>query len=100
MNRPEVKPEYISLTAADSGDILTGIVWDSWTKESAAGAGTRHTKDCVPNCATGLVKSRTVTLLFDAPKSVPDDSGWLQFTQLTITDMNGNSETIAMPIVE
>lgn len=96
--QPEAKPTEIVLTIADAGDMLVDITWDSWAQDRATGKAVRVTKDCVPNCATGGTTRRDVTLVFQASQSLPDDSGWWQFTKLVITDRDGKSETIDMPV--
>ncbi|MFA4084544.1 hypothetical protein [Mycobacteroides salmoniphilum] len=96
--QPEAKPTQIVLTPADAGDMLVDISWDSWTQERATGKAVRVTKDCVPDCATGGTTRRDVTLVFEAPQSLPDDSGWWQFTKLVITDRDGKAETVDMPV--
>lgn len=96
--QPEAKPTQIVLTPADAGDMLVDISWDSWTQQRATGKAVRATKDCVPDCATGGTTRRNVTLVFGASQSLPDDSGWWQFTRLVITDRDGKSETIDMPV--
>ncbi|OHT83236.1 hypothetical protein [Mycobacteroides saopaulense] len=96
--QPEDKPTEIVLTPADAGDMLVDITWDSWTQQRATAKAVRATKDCVPDCATGGTTRRDVTLEFNASQSLPDDSGWWQFTKLVITDRDGKSETIDMPV--
>lgn len=96
--QPEVKPVEIVLTPADAGDMLVDITWDSWTEQQAGGHAIRATKDCVPDCATGGTTRRDVTLTFHDARSLPDDSGWWQYTKLVITDRDGTSETIDMPV--
>ncbi|OHU55739.1 hypothetical protein BKG83_16105 [Mycobacteroides chelonae] len=96
--QPEEKPTEIVLTPADAGDMLVDITWDSWTQQQATGKAVSATKDCVPDCATGGTSRRDVTLVFQAPQSLPDDSGWWQFTKLVITGSDGKSETIDMPM--
>lgn len=96
--QPEEKPAQIVLTPADAGDMLVDITWDSWTQQRATGKAVRATKDCVPDCATGGTTRRDVMLTFEAPRSLPDDSGWWQFTKLVIADRDGKSDTIDMPV--
>lgn len=99
-NQPEVKPSQIVLTPADSGDMLTGITWTTWTQQHAQGSGIRVTKQCVPDCASGEATNQEVSLTLDGARSLPDDSGWWQFTQLTITDLSGGSETVQLAPVQ
>ncbi|CPW46870.1 Uncharacterised protein [Mycobacteroides abscessus] len=52
----------------------------------------------MPDCATGGTTRRDVTLTFHDARSLPDDSGWWQYTKLVITGRDGTSETIDMPV--
>lgn len=51
--------------SGDAGNVVTDIIWSSWTQTQAAGQGTSNLQNCVPNCAQGTDTpvATTITLL-------------------------------------
>lgn len=47
------KPESITLTCADGGEIIHSITWTIWTSKKASGTGIYSINQCNPNCAEG-----------------------------------------------
>lgn len=81
---PQVKPERIVLTCADSTVAVDKIVWTSWsTVTGVTGHGIQYRDDCVPNCAQGSATYTPVTItLIDGV--APD----FQYTGAIVTDQN------------
>ena len=53
--------------SGDSGNIVTGITWSSWTPTSAVGSGTWGYNDCTPDCAGGKVTPYQATITLSEP---------------------------------
>jgi hypothetical protein len=70
-----VEPSQIDYSA-DGGNIVTGLVWSSWTQTRAVGQGTSDIQSCVPNCAQGAENPVTTTITLLDPKNG-------HFTQMT-----------------
>jgi hypothetical protein len=70
-----MKPRIIYFSG-DAGNIVSGIVWSSWTTGSAAGQGLWGYDDCNPNCAQGRVTNYPTTVNLSAVSHG-------QFTQIT-----------------
>lgn len=81
-----VKPGVIYFSG-DAGNIVSGIVWSSWTANSAAGQGVWGYDDCNPNCAQGHVTSYPTTVKLSGV-SVG------QFTQLVETQTGPYAHTL------
>ena len=47
----------------DGGNVVTGVVWASWTAAGAVGEGTSGIQSCVPNCAQGKTKFVPTTIV-------------------------------------
>jgi hypothetical protein len=47
------KPESITLTCADGGELIHSIIWTTWTSKNASGTGIYSINLCNPNCAEG-----------------------------------------------
>lgn len=56
-----VEPSQIDYSA-DGGNIVTEIIWTSWTQTQAVGQGTSDIQSCVPNCAQGAENPVTTTI--------------------------------------
>lgn len=75
-----VEPSIISFSG-DSGDIVTGITWETWTATSAEGSGQWGYDDCDPDCAEGTVTTYPTTISLSDPiggqftKLVEEESG-------------------------
>lgn len=83
-----VEPTTVGFSA-DAGNVVTDIVWSSWTADSAVGTGTSFIQSCIPNCASGSDTTASTTLQL----SNPVDG---HFTQL-IETRNGTSTTWTYP---
>jgi hypothetical protein len=70
-----VDPSQIDYSA-DGGNIVTGLVWSSWTHTQALGQGTSDIQSCVPNCAQGAENPVTTTITLLDPEGG-------HFTQMT-----------------
>lgn len=53
--------------SADSGNIVGGIRWTSWTDQGAVGSGTWGYNDCQPSCAGGKITDYPATIELSAP---------------------------------
>jgi ABC-type lipoprotein export system ATPase subunit len=53
--------------SADGGNIVTGIIWSSWTATGARGRGTSYLDNCVPNCAQGTTTAVPATITLSDP---------------------------------
>jgi hypothetical protein len=53
--------------SADSGDIVTGLAWASWTAAGATGSGISSIQDCVPSCAAGTATTVPTTITLSSP---------------------------------
>jgi hypothetical protein len=62
-----IEPSQIDYSA-DGGNIVTGLVWSSWTRTQAMGQGTSDIQSCVPNCAQGAENSVTTTITLLGPE--------------------------------
>lgn len=56
------RPHELVVFCGDAGVILTGIDWGHWGRRSANGDATANTKTCDPDCASGGVTKRAVTV--------------------------------------
>ncbi|MGL6236798.1 MAG: hypothetical protein ACRC20_15835 [Segniliparus sp.] len=84
---PLVRPETVSFTPADNGDVVDGLTWDVWADDRAVGHGTEHVKKCVPDCATGGVVSHDVSVVLDQP--APGEDGQARFTHAVVSSTDG-----------
>lgn len=59
-----IEPSEIDFSG-DAGNVVTDIVWTSWTQTRAVGEGTSELQNCVPNCAQGtdIPVATAITLL-------------------------------------
>lgn len=78
-----VKPSTIDFSA-DSGNVVTGINWTSWTATAADGKGTSGIQNCVPNCAAGTIRYVPTRLSLSDPQQG-------RFTQIIETRAGANS---------
>jgi hypothetical protein len=74
-----IRPSAIQFSA-DGGDVVTGIQWSSWGRQTATGQGTVGRDDCTPNCAEGQTRYLPATITLSAP----DAAG--QWTVITETE--------------
>lgn len=70
-----IKPTIIDFSG-DAGNVVTGIVWSSWTTTQAVGQGTSNIQSCVPNCAQGSDTPVATTITLSNPQNG-------SFTQMT-----------------
>lgn len=82
-----IRPETISFTPADNGDVVDGLTWDVWADDRAVGHGTERVKKCVPDCATGETVSRDVSVVLDQP--APGEDGQARFTHAVLSSTDG-----------
>jgi len=61
-----IKPAMIDYSA-DGGNVVTSIIWSSWTADSAVGNGTSNLQGCVPNCAEGTETPVPATITLSNP---------------------------------
>lgn len=59
------KPSSINPGYADGGIAFKGLHWTYWGKDHARATGTEYRKTCVPNCATGPITHKAVTVYLD-----------------------------------
>ncbi len=57
-----MKPKIVDFSG-DGGNVVTGVVWASWTAAGAVGQGTSGIQSCVPNCAQGKTKFVPTTIV-------------------------------------
>jgi hypothetical protein len=62
-----LRPSGIDFSA-DSGNIVTGISWSSWTATGATGEGTSGIQNCVPDCASGTITYVPTTITLSDPQ--------------------------------
>jgi hypothetical protein len=53
--------------SGDAGNIVTNLVWSSWTGVEAVGHGTSNKEGCVPNCAAGTQTPEATTIMLSDP---------------------------------
>lgn len=82
----QTRPSQLVLTAADAGEMVTGITWFHWSDTDAHGVGVETVKQCVPNCAEGKSVSKQALITLSDP--VPSSSG-SRFTRAVITTAAG-----------
>ena len=70
-----IEPSQIDYSA-DAGNIVTELVWSSWTRTQAVGQGMSDIQSCVPNCAQGAENPATTTITLLHPENG-------HFTQMT-----------------
>jgi hypothetical protein len=80
LSAPTVKPKNVDLACADGNSRITGITWDTWTKDSAIGVGTLQENSCTPDCARGKQTARRVTVNAHTPVGTRGDR---RFTVVT-----------------
>jgi len=73
--------------SGDSGNIVSGLTWTSWTSQSATGHGSWGYENCDPNCAQGTVTPYPATI------SLSDPVGG-RFTQVTETQSGPYGSTL------
>ncbi|MGW5311282.1 hypothetical protein ACWEVD_07520 [Nocardia thailandica] len=87
------QPASLTPTCADLGEHLSGLTWTRWDEEAAEATGTEHRKTCVPDCATGPVAQRPVTVRLSGPHGSP-----AVFTRLRVTDAAGDTADFLLPV--
>lgn len=63
-----IKPTRIDFSA-DAGNVVTGIIWSSWTATQAVGQGTSDIQSCIPNCAQGSDAPVPATITLSNPEN-------------------------------
>jgi len=86
-NKPKFKPANVILACGDASLGATGVVWSSWGKKAAVGAGTGQENDCKPNCAQGKTKTAPMSLRASKPQTC--SNGKRVFTKLAYTWTSG-----------
>ncbi len=64
---PSVEPRTIVLACGDGNASLTGLIWSSWTKTTAAAAGEYTHNTCTPDCANGTFVTVPATIRLGYP---------------------------------
>jgi serine/threonine protein kinase len=82
------KPSQIAFSA-DSGNVVTGIVWTSWTASGATGYGNSDVDICLPTCVQTPANVVQATIVMSDPVNG-------RFTQLTETRY-GSTVTYSYP---
>src|SRR4051812_24203986 len=85
--KPEFKPASVILACGDASLGATNVVWSSWGKKSASGAGTGQLNDCKPNCAQGKTKTAPMSLRASKPQTC--SNGKRVFSKLAYTWTSG-----------
>jgi hypothetical protein len=75
------RPLDLTLTCADANYRLTGLVWASWGRGAARGAGSVSANDCAPTCVAGRFHTYRVTVEASRPQACPKGR---RYTVLTI----------------
>jgi serine/threonine protein kinase len=83
-----MNPSQIDFSG-DSGNVVTGIAWASWTSTAATGSGKSDIDSCVPSCAQAPPDFVTTNLVLSDPVNG-------RFTLITET-RNGSTETFTYP---
>jgi hypothetical protein len=85
--KPKFKPANVILACGDASLGATNVVWSSWGKKSAVGAGTGQLNDCKPNCAQGKTKTAPMSLRASKPQTC--SNGKRVFSKLAYTWTSG-----------
>jgi hypothetical protein len=85
--KPKFKPANVILACGDASLGATNVVWSSWGKKSAVGAGTGQLNDCKPNCAQGKTKTAPMSLRASKPQLC--SNGKRVFSKLAYTWTSG-----------
>jgi serine/threonine protein kinase len=83
-----MNPSQIDFSG-DSGNVVTGITWASWTTAAATGSGKSDIDSCVPSCAQAPPDFVTTNLVLSDPVNG-------RFTLITET-RNGSTATFTYP---
>jgi eukaryotic-like serine/threonine-protein kinase len=83
-----MNPSQIDFSG-DSGNVVTGITWASWTTAAATGSGKSDIDSCVPSCAQAPPDFVTANLVLSDPVNG-------RFTLITET-RNGSTATFTYP---
>jgi hypothetical protein len=85
--KPKLKPANVILACGDASLGATNVVWSSWTRKKAVGAGTGQLNDCKPDCARGKTKTAPMQLRATRPRTC--SNGRRIFTKLSYTWTSG-----------
>lgn len=78
---PEPRPQSMTMTCADGGEVVNQIDWRIWDSTIAMGTGTVTANNCDPSCADGLNIDYPATVLMD---TVETNGSGPQFTRTVI----------------
>ena len=53
--------------SGDAGNVVSGIIWSSWTATGAQGLGKSYLDNCVPNCAAGTTTLAPAEIVLSVP---------------------------------
>jgi hypothetical protein len=84
----EYKPESITLTCADGGELIRSITWTTWTSKSASGTGIYSINLCNPNCAEGQRLEEPVEVVLSDAEQV---SKKIVYKTLIFTTLSGQN---------
>src|SRR4051812_37555440 len=68
------RPKEIIFTCGDAGLLVRSLRWSRWGGRVAVGTGVQRVKVCVPDCATGGVRSTAVTVHLYKRRACPGRS--------------------------
>ncbi len=85
--KPKLKPANVILACGDASLGATNVVWSTWTRKKAVGAGTGQLNDCKPDCARG--KTKTAPMQLRASKPHTCSNGRRIFTKVSYTWTSG-----------
>jgi hypothetical protein len=85
--KAKLRPANVILACGDASLGATNVIWSSWTRKKAVGAGTGQLNDCKPDCAHGKTKTAPMQLRASKPHTCP--SGRRIFTKLSYTWTSG-----------
>ena len=86
--KPKFKPANVILACGDASLGATNVVWSTWTRKKAVGAGTGQLNDCKPDCARGKTKTAPMQLRASRPRTC--SNGRRIFTKLSYTWTSGS----------
>jgi hypothetical protein len=84
----EYKPESITLTCADGGELIRSITWTTWTSKSASGTGIYSINLCNPSCAEGQRLEEPVEVVLSDAEQV---SKKIAYKTLIFTTLSGQN---------
>lgn len=84
------RPKEIIFYCGDTGLLVRSLRWSSWGGRVAVGTGVQWEKVCVPNCATGGVRTSAVVVHLYKRRHCPGRSH-LHYRDATVIAADGRS---------